>query len=124
MDTGFGGFGGMGGQDDMSDLFSSLFGMNMGGGQMGGGGFQRRQQQMRQPPQQGEDIRYTLKMTLADALTGGVKDLGKGLNVKFPKGIKDGQTMRLRGKGKPGVNGGPPGDARVKISVLPASGSA
>ena len=31
MDTGFGGFGGMG-QDDMSDMFSSLFGMNMGGG--------------------------------------------------------------------------------------------
>ncbi len=119
MNSGFGGFGGMGGQDDMADLFSSLFGMNMGG--MGGqrrgpsGGFQRRQA----PPQQGEDIRYSLKMTLIDALTGGVKDLGKGLSVRFPKGIKNGQTLRLRGKGKPGLNGGPPGDARVKINVLP-----
>jgi len=56
---------------------------------------------------------------LIDALTGGVKDLGKGLSVRFPKGIKDGQTLRLRGKGKPGVNGGPAGDARVKITVLP-----
>ena len=118
MDTGFGGFGGMGG-DDMSDMFSSLFGMNMGGGRraggMGGGGFHQRPA----PPQKGADVRYKLKMSLVDALTGGVKDLGKGLNVRFPKGIKDGQTVRLREKGKPGVNGGPAGDARVKIMVLP-----
>ena len=117
MNTGFGGFGGMG-QDDMSDLFSSLFGMNMGG--MGGrrqahGGFQHRPA----PPQKGEDVRYKLKMSLVDALTGGVKDLGKGLNVRFPKGIKDGQTLRLRGKGRAGSNGGPAGDAHVKILVQP-----
>ena len=117
MNTGFGGFGGMG-QDDMADMFSSLFGMNMGG--MGGrrqahGGFQRRPA----PPQKGEDVRYKLKMSLVDALTGGVKDLGKGLNVRFPKGIKDGQTLRLRGKGRAGVNGGPAGDAHVKVLVQP-----
>ena len=117
MDTGFGGFGGMG-QGDMEDMFSSLFGMNMGG--MGGrghghGGFQRRQA----PPQKGADVRYKLKMSLVDALTGGVKDLGKGLNVRFPKGIKDGQTLRLREKGRPGVNGGPAGDAHVKVLVQP-----
>ena len=58
-------------------------------------------------------------MSLVDALTGGVKDLGKGLKVKFPKGIKDGQTVRLRGKGQAGVNGGPAGDAMVKIAVQP-----
>lgn len=117
MDTGFGGFGGMG-QDDMADMFSSLFGMNMGGGRRqahGGGGYQRRQS----PPQKGADVRYKLKMSLIDALTGGVKDLGKGLNVRFPKGIKDGQTLRLREKGRPGVNGGPAGDAHVKILVKP-----
>lgn len=115
MDTGFGGFGGMG-QDDMSDMFSSLFGMNMGGGRRSGQGGYRRPPA---PPQQGENLRYTLKMSLVDALTGGVKDLGKGLKVKFPKGIKDGQTVRLRGKGQPGVNGGPAGDAMVKIAVQP-----
>ena len=119
MDTGFGGFGGMGG-DDMSDMFSSLFGMNMGGGQRRGGhghhgGFQQRQA----PPQKGADVRYKLKMSLVDALTGGVKDLGKGLNVRFPKGIKDGQSLRLRDKGRPGINGGPAGDAHVKVLVQP-----
>lgn len=117
MDTGFGGFGGMG-QDDMSDMFSSLFGMNMGGqrrGAQGRGGFQQREA----PPQKGADVRYKMKMSLIDALTGGVKDLGKGLNVRFPKGIKDGQTLRLREKGRPGVNGGPAGDAHVKVLVQP-----
>jgi len=110
------GFGGMG-QDDMAEMFSSLFGMNMGGmrGGAANGGFQRRPA----PPKQGADLRYTLKMSLIDALTGGVKDLGKGLKVKFPKGIKDGQTLRLRGKGQKGENGGPAGDARVKIQVQP-----
>ena len=54
MNTGFGGFGGMG-QDDMADMFSSLFGMNMSG--MGGrrqahGGFQRR-------PAQPQTVSYT-----------------------------------------------------------------
>ena len=115
MDTGFGGMGG----DDMADIFSSLFGMNMGGGQRRGsqrhGGFQQRQA----PPQKGADVRYKLKMSLVDALTGGVKDLGKGLNVRFPKGIKDGQSLRLREKGRPGVNGGPAGDAHVKVLVQP-----
>ena len=122
MDTGFGGMGGMGG-DDMSDMFASLFGMNMGGGQRRGGqqhggmggGFQQRPA----PPQKGADVRYKLKMSLVDALTGGVKDLGKGLNVRFPKGIKDGQSLRLREKGRPGVNGGPAGDAHVKVLVQP-----
>lgn len=121
MDTGFGGMGGMGG-DDMADMFSSLFGMNMGGQRGGGhghggmgGGFQQRPA----PPQKGADVRYKLKMSLVDALTGGVKDLGKGLNVRFPKGIKDGQSLRLREKGRPGVNGGPAGDAHVKVLVQP-----
>lgn len=118
MDSGFGGMGG----DDMSDMFASLFGMNMGGQRRGGqghggmgGGFQQRQA----PPQKGADVRYKLKMSLVDALTGGVKDLGKGLNVRFPKGIKDGQSLRLREKGRPGVNGGPAGDAHVKVLVQP-----
>jgi len=122
MNTGFGGFGGMG-QDDMADMFSSLFGMNMGGGRRAGsgmhGGMGGSFQQRPAPPQKGADVRYKLKMSLVDALTGGVKDLGKGLNVRFPKGIKDGQTLRLREKGKPGQNGGPAGDARVKIIVQP-----
>ena len=34
----------------------------------------------------------------------------KKINVKVPKGVDDGQQMRVSGQGEPGVNGGPPGD--------------
>jgi DnaJ-class molecular chaperone len=115
--SGFGGFGGFGrtsagGQDDMSDLFSSLFGMNTGG--MRGG--------MNRPPmnaQKGADIRYKMQLPLLTALKGGTKTLQGGLKVKLPAGVKDGQVLRLRGKGRKGVNGGPAGDAKIEITIKP-----
>ena len=121
FNTGFGGMGGMGGrgrhaqmggQDDMAELFSSLFGMNMGGMQ---GGMQQR----RRPPQKGADVRYKITLPFVDAITGGTKKLTGGLTVKIPKGVEEGQVLRVIGKGKPGVNGGPKGDAKVEISIKP-----
>ena len=39
------------------------------------------------------------------------------LMVKFPAGIDDGQTLRVRGEGNTGLNGGPNGDLMVTVSV-------
>ena len=134
----FAGQGGMGGgfrtasgqpmSGDMSDLFASLFGMQMGGmgGQMGGMGGHPGQggPQFRRPPprpQKGADIRYSLTISLPDAVAGSVKQIlmsnGRQLKITIPEGTKDGATLRLRGKGSPGVNGGPAGDAKIKITV-------
>jgi len=44
---------------------------------------------------------------------------GSSLDVAIPPGIHDGQVLRLRGKGRPGVNGGPAGDALIEIEVRP-----
>jgi len=76
-------------------------------------------QQRRQPPQKGADIRYKITLPFVDAITGGSKKLTGGLTVKIPKGVEEGQVLRVIGKGKAGINGGPKGDAKVEISIKP-----
>lgn len=49
----------------------------------------------------------------------GVTQVTKKLKVKIPAGVDTGMKMRLQSEGQPGVNGGPPGDLYVFLSVKP-----
>lgn len=96
--------------DDLEAMFSSMF----SGAQARGG---------RSQAAQGSDVHYALTIDFLDAVNGATRRLtlpdGGVLDVKIPPGTEDGQTLRLRGKGGEGWNGGPPGDALIRISVAP-----
>ncbi|MCX2560539.1 J domain-containing protein [Acetobacter farinalis] len=111
---GAGGFrygGGQGGsftEEDLGDLFSGMF---TGRGRRSAG------------PRKGADRSYSLKISFLDSVNGGTSRItlpeGATLDVHIPPGIEDGQTLRLRGKGAPGVQGGADGDALITVSILP-----
>jgi DnaJ-class molecular chaperone len=71
----------------------------------------------------GQNARYGLELDFLDAVNGAKRQVtlpdGSVLDVTIPPGTRDGQTLRLRGKGLPGRNGGEPGDALVEIAVRP-----
>ena len=106
----FGGFGGGSSRGSSPFAGASQFG-DFGGAH--GASYQ-------QAPQKGEDLHASTRITLKQSLSGvNIKLVvsGKPMTVKVPKGIKDGQSVRLRGKGKASLNGGATGDLIVTIHV-------
>ena len=105
------------GSGDFSDFFEDLFGRGRGaaGRGSGFGGFSAK----------GSDLEAVLELTLEEAASGGKRWLslgdGRSVEVDIPKGVRDGQRIRLAGEGGPGVGGGPPGDLFLRVRLKPHS---
>ena len=120
--NGFGGFGNSGsGRTRTSgrSYESSGFGNGFGNHGFGGEGNFR---------QDGSDVTAEIDVTFDEAAFGGDKVIrlsdaqgsnaaGKSLKVHIPAGISDGKSIRLRGKGMPGLSGGKAGDLLLKVRV-------
>ena len=96
--------------------FSSIFGDDIFS-QFGGAQSSFRQ---RTAPQRGQDVSYNMRVDFLDAAKGVEKQIslnGKNINVKIPAGMQSGQTIRLKGLGNVGLNGGENGDVLITINV-------
>ena len=108
--------GGSGGDDSFfgDDIFSDLF----GGGARAGSTRSGPRMSIR-----GADVSYAATADFVEAALGAKKRLtltdGKTLDVTIPPGTEDGQTLRLKGQGLPGMGGGSAGDAFIEIKVEP-----
>jgi DnaJ-class molecular chaperone len=71
----------------------------------------------------GADAHYRLPIDFLEAVNGTSKRVtlpdGTALDVTVPAGAKDGQVLRLRGRGERGSGGGRSGDALIELEVRP-----
>jgi len=93
------------GGDRFSDFFSSLF----------GNGGRRSSTKYR-----GQDLNASLQLNLSEVFETHKKTItinGKNIRITIPAGIENGQVIKLKGYGEPGVNGGPNGDLYITFSI-------
>ena len=91
--------------DDLESIFGQAFGRRFGGD------FAAR----------GPDAHYALTVDFLEAANGALRRLtlpdGRTLDVTIPAGLKDGQVLRLKGQGGPGIGKAPQGDALIEVNV-------
>ncbi|MCK4710769.1 MAG: DnaJ domain-containing protein [Gammaproteobacteria bacterium] len=121
-----------GNQADFSDFFETLFGQR--GAQYGAGAHYRSPGSTQA---HGQDSHAHVFIELEDAYQGATRiltlqstEMGsdgrphikpRTLHVKIPKGVKEGQSIRLQGQGSPGFGGGKAGDLYLEIGFNPHS---
>jgi DnaJ-class molecular chaperone len=93
------------------DIFAEILGGRRAGGARPRG------------PAKGEDFQVAVTVSFAEAVLGGTRRLvlqnGEQIDVKIPPGLRDGQQIRVKGRGGAGRNGGPPGDVLIQTEIAP-----
>lgn len=119
-----GGFGGQrGGQQftysgdagDFSDFFRDMFGG--GGSQAGGDPFAGRYRRT----MKGQDFNAEIQLPLTEILEEKkhvINVNGNKIRITVPPGIEDGQTIRIKGQGGPGIEGGQKGDLYLTFNII------
>ena len=106
-----------------SDFFEAFFGGGRGESAFGGGGgFGRRPA----TAERGQDVEADIMVTLEEALNGSTRQVSlrrsdsekvETYQVKIPRGVHEGQRIRLAGQGKPGARGGKKGDLFLRVRL-------
>lgn len=76
--------------------------------------------QGRQTKYRGQDYNAELKLSLMDVIKTHQQTLtvnGKNIRITIPAGVENGQVIKLKEHGTPGVNGGPAGDLYITFSI-------
>ncbi len=95
------------GAEDFSDFFESMF---------GGAG----RSSSRSSRYKGQDLHAELDLSMLDAYTTHKQTItvnGKNLRITIPAGISNGQVIKLKGQGMPGMNNGPAGDLYITFNI-------
>jgi curved DNA-binding protein len=109
-------FGGTG----FSDFFEAFFGG--GRGRSASGGFGQRQA----GAERGNDVEADIMVTLEEALRGSTRTVSlrrtgskkvENYQVKIPRGVHEGQRIRLAGQGEAGERGGQSGDLFLQVRL-------
>ena len=102
------------GDSESSSFFDQFFG--------GGAGNRGGQRSRQHHTFTGQDLHAELDITLEEAYHGSSRMFelnGQKMRIKIKPGAKEGQTLRLKGKGGIGINGGQPGDLYLILKMRP-----
>jgi curved DNA-binding protein len=99
------------GAGEFSDFFESFFGSSFSG-------FGERQQTR---SRKGSDFSAEMELTLHDVFYGATKQVtidGQRVNLKIKPGTREGQVLRMKGKGSAGSGGGASGDLLITVRII------